>query len=74
MGTPRFEDHLRLYAEWARRNGAPAEVIENAVRMQRETMYYVPRDREETLLEEAGFRPPELFYAGLWIYGWLARA
>jgi tRNA (cmo5U34)-methyltransferase len=74
MGTPRFEEDLRLYGAWGRRNGAPDEIIENGVRMQRETLFSVPRDREEALLEQAGFREPRLFYCGLWMCGWLARA
>ena len=71
---PRFEDFLRLYAAFARRNGAPAEVVEGAVRMQRESLFYVLPDREEALLAEAGFTDVRLFYCGLWIYGWSARA
>jgi tRNA (cmo5U34)-methyltransferase len=74
MNTPRFEEDLRLYAAFARRNGAPAEAIGNALRMQRESLFYVSRAREEELLEEAGFRDLRLFYCGLWIHGWLACA
>lgn len=70
----RFEDHLRVYAAFARRNGAPAQVIESAVRMQREGLFSVPQEREEELLAEAGFRDARLFYTGLWIFGWIARA
>ena len=74
MKSPSFDDHLRLYAAFARRNGAPAETVEGAVRMQRESLFSVPQEREEALLGEAGFGNVRLFYCGLWVYGWLARA
>jgi len=51
--SARFEDDLRIYAAFARRNGAPAEVVEGAVRMQRESLFSVPPEREEALLAEA---------------------
>jgi tRNA (cmo5U34)-methyltransferase len=69
-----FEDHLRVYAAFARRNGAPADVIERAVQMQRNDLFFVPLQREEALLAEAGFGDVRLFYSGLWIYGWIASA
>jgi tRNA (cmo5U34)-methyltransferase len=45
-----------------------------AVRMQRESLFSVPPEREEALLAQAGFGDVRLFYAGLWIFGWIARA
>ena len=72
--APRFDEFLRLYAAFALRNGAPAEVVEGAVRMQRESLFPVLPDREEALLTQAGFTDVRLFYCGLWIYGWLACA
>jgi hypothetical protein len=30
-------------------------------------------EREVALLAEAGFGDARLFYAGLWVYGWIAR-
>jgi len=74
MRAPRFDEHLRLYTAFARRNGAPAEVVEGAVRMQRESLFYVLPDREEELLKQAGFRDLRLFFCALWIHGWLASA
>jgi tRNA (cmo5U34)-methyltransferase len=70
----RFEDDLRVYAAFARRSGAKADVVERAVAMQRESLYYVLPEREVALLAEAGFSDARLFYAGLWVYGWIARA
>ena len=72
--SARFEEDLRIYQAFARRNGAPAEMVEGAVRMQRESLYSVPPEREEALLAEAGFGDARLFYTGLWIFGWIARA
>lgn len=74
MGTPRFEEDLRLYVAWAQRQGAPQEAIAKAVAMQRETLFSLPRQREEELLARAGFREARLFYGGLWILGWMALA
>jgi len=72
--SARFEDDLLIYAAFARRNGAPADVVQGAVRMQRESLFYVLPEREVALLAEAGFRDVHLFYAGLWVFGWIARA
>jgi tRNA (cmo5U34)-methyltransferase len=74
MASPRFDRDLRLYAAWARQNGAPAEAIAGAVRMQRESLFYVPRERDEALLAEAGFKGTRLFYCALWVHGWIATA
>ena len=74
MISPRFEEDLRLYAASARRNGAPTEMVEGAVRMQRENLSFVPPEREQKLLAEAGFSDVRLFYAGLWFFGWITTA
>jgi tRNA (cmo5U34)-methyltransferase len=71
---PRFEEHLRLYAAFGRRNGAPPEAVERGLQMQREGLFVVPPAREEQLLAEAGFRDFRLFYSALWIHGWSAIA
>ena len=54
-GSRCFEDDLRIYAAFARRNGAPADVVEKEVSMQRERLYYVLPEREVAMLSEAGF-------------------
>jgi tRNA (cmo5U34)-methyltransferase len=72
--SARFEDDLRVYGAFARRNGAPADVVQGAVQMQRESLSYVLPEREVALLAEAGFGDVRLFYVGLWVYGWIARA
>jgi tRNA (cmo5U34)-methyltransferase len=72
--SPRFDDDLRVYAAFALRSGAPAELVQKAVEMQRTGLHGVMPDREEALLSEAGFVDARLFYVGLWVFGWIARA
>jgi len=72
--STRFDDDLRLYAAFALRSGAPAELVQRAVEMQRTGLHGVMPDREEALLSEAGFVDTRLFYAGLSVFGWIARA
>jgi tRNA (cmo5U34)-methyltransferase len=72
--SKRFDDDLRVYAAFARRNGAPTDVVERAVAMQRESLYPVRPEHEEALLSEAGFVDARLFYAGFWVFGWIALA
>jgi tRNA (cmo5U34)-methyltransferase len=74
MESPSFAEVQRLYAAFGRRNGAPEEIIEAALRMQRENVHLLPPEREEALLAEAGFRDTRLFYVGMWVFGWLATA
>ena len=70
----RFEDDLRVYAAFAHRNGAPADVVHRAILMQRESLFYMLPEREVALLAEAGFGDVRLFYGGLWVFGWIVRA
>jgi tRNA (cmo5U34)-methyltransferase len=72
--SPRFDDDLRVYAEFARRNGAPEDLVQRAVEMQRNSLHGVLPECEVALLSEAGFVDTRLFYAGLSVFGWIARA
>lgn len=72
--SPRFAEDLRLYCAYARRSGAPAEIVAGAVEMVRTEAAMVPPEREEALLLEAGFRDLRRFYTGLWFHGWVATA
>lgn len=74
MESLRFAEDRRLYAAFACRNGAPAEIIDAAVRMQRQNVHLLPPKREEALLTEADFRDLRLFYVGMWVFGWIATA
>ena len=49
-------------------------MVQRAVQMQRESLFYVLPEREVALLKEAGFQDVRLFYAGLWVFGWIACA
>src|SRR5271167_922097 len=71
--STRFDDDLRVYEAFARRNGAPVDLVQRAVEMQRNSLYPVLPEREVALLSEAGFVDARLFYAGLWVFGWIAR-
>src|SRR5271157_3593849 len=71
--SKRFENDLRIYAAFARRNGAPSDLVQRAVAMQRESLYSVLPEREVALLSEAGFVDARLFYAGLWVFDRIAR-
>jgi hypothetical protein len=42
---------------------SPAEIIDAAVRMQRENVHLLPPEREKALLGQAGFRDLRLFTA-----------
>jgi len=68
--SPRFAEDQRLNAAFARRNGAPEEIIDAVLRTQRENAHVLPPEREEALLAEAGFRDLRLFYVGMWVFGW----
>jgi len=72
--SPRFAEDQRLNAAFARRNGAPEEIIDAVLRTQRENAHVLPPEREEALLAEAGFRDLRLFYVGMWVFGWIASA
>jgi hypothetical protein len=49
-------------------------MIEGALRMQRENLLPVMRERKEQKLAQTGFREIEILYTGLMVVGWIARA
>jgi hypothetical protein len=49
--TPRFDGDLQVAL--ARRNGAPADVVQGGRRMRRETRSYIVPEREVVLLQAA---------------------
>jgi tRNA (cmo5U34)-methyltransferase len=71
--SPQFGDDMRIYAAFARRAGAPADLVEAAVKAQ-DSVFPLPPVREEALLAQAGFRGARVFYAGMWVMGWIASA
>jgi tRNA (cmo5U34)-methyltransferase len=72
--SPTHDEDVRLYAAFARRSGAPSDLVEMAVEMLKTSVFMLPPEREEALLCEAGFREARRFYAAFWFKGWIARA
>lgn len=72
--APDFERKLSRYAAYAIASGVDAEIVENAKTHLRTNVGLVPPERDEALIDEAGFRDRELFYVGMAWRGWLALA
>lgn len=72
VAAPDAARRLNRYAAFARGSGASEEDITLACAWLRQSGQMVSRAREEALLDEAGFRDVELFYAGLAWTGWVA--
>jgi tRNA (cmo5U34)-methyltransferase len=72
--APSLDRKLRIYAAFARYNGASEELTRNATEAVRAHAPMLAPAREEALLAEAGFGDIELFYAGLTFRGWIATA
>lgn len=64
--------HLDSYQAHARLNGAPAEILTEAVRIMSEHVHCVPEERECELLKAAGFDHVTRFFQGLWVKAWIA--
>ena len=69
-----FERRLDRYARFALDSGAPPEDVARASEGIRQSVPMISREREAELLDRAGFRDVEIFYAGLLWTGWTARA
>lgn len=72
--APDFERKLDRHVAYAGASGVDPQVLEKAKTATRANPGLVPFEREEALIEEAGFRNWELFYLGLAWRGWLAFA
>ena len=71
---PDFERNLQRYAAHAIHGGADADLITGALEMHRTVMNFVSPERDEALLQEAGFHSASRFYQALWFHGWIAFA
>lgn len=71
---PQFARRLDRYARFALDSGASPEDVARACEGIRQSVPMISREREEALLEKAGFRNIEIFYAGLLWTGWSAQA
>jgi tRNA (cmo5U34)-methyltransferase len=74
MSGPAFDRQLADYAEFARLQGAPEDLIATALEMNRTKLNFVSAERNLTLMKSAGFEDPTLFSAGTIFRGWIARA
>lgn len=72
--APDFERRLERYAAYAGGSGVDPEVVRNAKTHLRTNPGLVSFERNEALIDEAGFRDRELFYLGMAWRGWLALA
>lgn len=72
--APEFERNLERYAHYAVASGVEPEVVGNAKTHLRTNSGLIPCGREEALIDEAGFRDRERFYAGMAWRGWIALA
>lgn len=68
-----FDWQMNVYQKHAAANGAPPEVLAEAVQTIREKVYFVDERRELELLEEADFGSVKQFFQGLWFRAWIAE-
>ena len=61
---------MNAYKNHAKLKGAPAEIIDQAVKSIVENVHFVSETRELELLREAGFSEIKKFYQGLWANAW----
>lgn len=71
---PDFRRNIDRYAAYARASGVPAETVAGAYTSQKANPGLVPAERNEALLNEAGFVGLEPFYRGMQWRGWIAYA
>ena len=74
LSVPDAPRRLKRYASYALRSGVAAEVVANAKAAAGSSTNMVPDWRDRELLDQAGFRDTELFYAGMVWRGWVAYA
>lgn len=73
-GATDFDEKVERYGAYARASGVATEVVDQAMAALRNNAHLVPAERDEQLLDDAGFAHHECFYAGLTWRAWLARA
>lgn len=72
--APDFHVRLDRYAEYARRSGVEADIVQGARTALESSMTMVSASRNEALLSEAGFCDIDVFYVGMAWRGWIAYA
>lgn len=73
-GAPDFDQRLERYAAYARASGVAPAVVEQAQEALRSNVCTVSSERDEALIDEAGFQSRELYYRGMAWHGWIAEA
>ena len=74
LSAPDAARRLDRYEQYALRSGVAANTVTNAKAAIRSSTTMVPDWRDKELLDQAGFRDTELFYAGMAWRGWVAYA
>lgn len=74
LSAPDAARRLDRYGAYALRSSVPAETVANAKAALDASSGMVPDRRNRELLDQAGFRDPELFYMGMAWRGWVAYA
>lgn len=74
LSAPDASRRLDRYGRYALRSGVPADTVIKAKAAIGASTTMVPEWRDTELLEQAGFRDVELFYAGMAWKGWVAYA
>ncbi len=72
--SPGFAQRLDRYAAYALASGVGPDVVEKAREAMTQNPGLVAPERDEALLDEAGFQGREVFYVGMSWRGWLALA
>jgi tRNA (cmo5U34)-methyltransferase len=65
-----FPWYMECYQAHAKMNGAPDEILTEAVKMLSEHVQCVPEERELELLRAAGFGQITRFFQALWLRAW----
>jgi tRNA (cmo5U34)-methyltransferase len=74
LESQKRERHLDRYRRFALNSGADADDVAATCARLTDVLHQVSPERDEALLQEAGFSDVELFYAGLSWRGWRSSA
>jgi tRNA (cmo5U34)-methyltransferase len=71
--TPRFRRLLAAWTRWQAKAGIPQAEIEKGLAHVRRDIHFVAEERLTTLLEQAGFTPPERFFGAFLFAGYVCH-
>ena len=74
VAAPGLDRRLARYAAFALASGVEPAVVERAKEALRVNSCSVSSERDEQLIDEAGFHSREVFYKGMAWQGWIAQA